>query len=152
VYLYAFLQMNQIPNALLMDFAELGVFELIPSSSSSSSSNASHNSNGASDSSNSLDDTDNSMSEDSSSEADEGSEEEENAHMFAAYEELLFGAPRARVDNFLEIVHEKSDEEFRADFRIHRPVAYNLIGKQFCNYFFIYIFLCSFIFLVSIVI
>lgn len=103
------------------DAQELRLQDVIPSSSSSSSNNLSF-------SSDSLDDSDNAISIDSSSESEEESEEDENAQMFAAYEELLFNAPRARVENFLDVVHQKSDEEFRQDFRLYRPVAYDLIG------------------------
>ncbi|KAE8750758.1 hypothetical protein FOCC_FOCC002468 [Frankliniella occidentalis] len=109
-------------NIVAMNAQERGIYLNMPSSSSSSDSNSDVGSVRSESSS------DNSMFS-SQSESEEESEEEEMGEMFAAYEELLFGAPQARIENFLEVVHEKSDEQFRKDFRLHRAVAYDLIGS-----------------------
>lgn len=52
-------------------------------------------------------------------------------------EDLLFpllhflnnGRRRQRVENFLHVVHVKSNEEFREDFRLTRPIVYQLLGN-----------------------
>lgn len=58
-------------------------------------------------------------------EGDEVNEDDQMGQMFAA----PIGAPRSPIQNFLDVVREKTDEEFRQDFGLHRAVAYELIGK-----------------------
>ncbi|KAK3908404.1 Protein ALP1-like [Frankliniella fusca] len=112
--------------ALDMNAQERGIFQNLPSSSSSNSSSNADSDRG---SVRVESDSDSSLLFDSQSEAEEEIEEEEMGQMFAAYEELLFGAPQARIENYLEVVHEMSDEQFRRDYRLHRAVAYDLIDS-----------------------
>lgn len=67
----------------------------------------------------------------SSGESEEEYEELEHDDvlMFAIHEDLLFGAPQARIENYLDVVHEKSDEQFRKNFRLNRAVVYDLIEE-----------------------
>ncbi|KAE8742696.1 hypothetical protein FOCC_FOCC011729 [Frankliniella occidentalis] len=108
-------------NEFIRNDLERGVLQNVPSSSSSSSSSSEARS----------DSSDSSLEDaillDSNSESED--ERDELAQLFAGYANIQFGAPRSRVDNFLEIVREKSDEEFRSDFRLYRPVAYELIAS-----------------------
>ncbi|KAK3915032.1 Protein ALP1-like [Frankliniella fusca] len=65
----------------------------------------------------------------SSEESDEQNDDQENGLMFAIHEDLLFDAPQARIENYLDVVHQKSDEQFRKDFRLNRGVVYDLIEE-----------------------
>lgn len=49
--------------------------------------------------------------------------------LFPLLQLLLNGRRRQRVENFLHVVHAKSNQEFREDFRLSRPNVYMLLGK-----------------------
>ncbi|XP_026290637.1 putative nuclease HARBI1 [Frankliniella occidentalis] len=107
-------------NDIMENAGDRGALQFLMSDSSSSSS---------SDSSSASSGSDNFELFDSSNASEEENEDEEMVQMFAAYEEVLFGAPQARVEQYLEVVREKTDEQFRKHFRLHRHVAYELIDE-----------------------
>lgn len=53
----------------------------------------------------------------------------ENDLLFPLLHFLIDGRERQRVQNFLETVDAKSDEEFREDFRLKRPIVNILLGN-----------------------
>lgn len=42
---------------------------------------------------------------------------------------LMYGRRRAKVDDYLAVVRQKSNEDFRKDYRLRREVAYDLIDR-----------------------
>ena len=53
---------------------------------------------------------------------------DDNAVMFPLLQMILHGRRRPKVQDYLDVVHQKSDDHFRRDYRLTRETAYNLIG------------------------
>lgn len=49
--------------------------------------------------------------------------------IFPFMQYLMHGAPRSKVQNYLDTVRRKSPEDFRRTFRLKRRLAYMLIGR-----------------------
>ncbi|KAL6258154.1 hypothetical protein P5V15_010077 [Pogonomyrmex californicus] len=47
--------------------------------------------------------------------------------LFPLLQLLMNGRRRHHVQNFLDVIHRKNDEEFREDFKLNRMIVYRLI-------------------------
>jgi len=80
--------------------------------------------------------SDDSSTSSSSSDSDVGDavlediQDNQNDMLFPLLNMLLHGRRRAKVEDYLNVVHRKSDKQFRDDFRLKRQTAYDLIGKN----------------------
>jgi len=80
--------------------------------------------------------SDDSSASSSSSDSDvedavlEDIQDNQNDLLFPLLNMLLHGRRLAKVEDYLDVVHRKSDTQFRNDFRLTRQTAYDMIGKD----------------------
>lgn len=99
----------------------INIVNILNNDISSSSSDTSNDSSSISSSSSSTDENYNPLEDDLY----------EEDVLFPILQILLNNRRRHHVDNFLNVVHLKSDQEFREDFRLTRATVYGLIGNYY---------------------
>ncbi|CAN7988265.1 unnamed protein product, partial [Ixodes pacificus] len=79
-----------------------------------------------------LDDSSSSSCSSSSSSSSGSSSSDDEDRLYVEHEfDCLFAPPqkRPKIETYLDTVHQYSDEEFRRNFRLMRPIAYELIDN-----------------------